>query len=105
MGRRKCWVTHPIFKIKKAERSTSGTIKINQGILFDGNKIAKNPSLCNVAKLAMNRLWSKWVQRCNLTQTTIVSEPEEFLGFMFSGKYEIKYFAFLKDKTVMLQWS
>ncbi|KAF0027128.1 hypothetical protein F2P81_019869 [Scophthalmus maximus] len=45
------------------------------------------------------------LHRSNLNQTVLVSEPEEFFGYMFSEKYNVKYFAFINDETAPIQWS
>ena len=36
--------------------------------------------------------------------TSIVSEPEEFFSFLFSGKYKVEYFNVLNNKWALLQW-
>ncbi|CAG5896577.1 unnamed protein product [Menidia menidia] len=78
--------------------------RVNQGIRLNPDKIEVNPAKRQVAKLCLNSFWGKFAQRKDLPQTTIVSKPEEFFNFMFSGKYTLSYFHFLTDETCMIQW-
>ncbi|KAM9703389.1 uncharacterized protein ACNS7B_002119 [Menidia menidia] len=59
--------------------------RVNQGIRLNPDKIEVNPAKRQVAKLCLNSFWGKFAQRKDLPQTTIVSKPEEFFNFMFSG--------------------
>lgn len=43
-------------------------------------------------------------ERDNRTQTTLMSEKEQFFEFIFSGKYDVHYFSFLGNNMVMVQW-
>nr|DAC81317.1 TPA_asm: PolB [Larimichthys croaker adintovirus] len=79
--------------------------ELHQGVRLDADKIEVNPAKRQVAKLCLNSFWGKFAQRSNLPQTTLVSDPEDFLRFMFSGQYNVKYFNFLNDKTAMIQWN
>ncbi|KAM9741015.1 uncharacterized protein ACNS7B_012259 isoform 1-T1 [Menidia menidia] len=78
--------------------------RVNQGIRLDPDKIEVNPAKRQVAKLCLNSFWGKFAQRSDLAQTTIVSQPDEFFNFLFSGKYTITYFHFLNDEMCMIQW-
>ncbi|XP_036002595.1 uncharacterized protein LOC118565752 isoform X1 [Fundulus heteroclitus] len=78
--------------------------KREQGIQLDVRKIEVNPAKRQVAKLCLNSFWGKFAQRNDLAQTSIVSEPEEFFNFLFSGKYAVSYFHFLNDEMCMVQW-
>ncbi|KAF0021975.1 hypothetical protein F2P81_025772 [Scophthalmus maximus] len=77
----------------------------NQGILLDADKISQNAAKRQVSKLCLNSFWGKFAQRSNLNKTVLVSEPEEFFGYMFSEKYNVKYFVFINDETALIQWS
>ncbi|XP_035469582.1 uncharacterized protein LOC118287976 [Scophthalmus maximus] len=77
----------------------------NQGILLDADKISLNVAKRQVSKLCLNSFWGKFARRSNLNQTVLVSEPEEFFGYMFSEKYNVKYYAFINDETALIQWS
>ena len=52
--------------------------KLHQGVQLDAAKIEVNPAKRQVSKLCLNSFWGKFVQRSNLTQTTLVSDPEDF---------------------------
>lgn len=73
--------------------------------MLDASKIHPNPAKRQVSKLCLNTFWGKFAQRSNQTQTKLITDPEEFFNFMFSGKYKVKYFSFVNDKTALLQWS
>jgi len=76
----------------------------NQGIQLDAAKITANPAKRQVSKLCLNSFWGKFAQRSNLTQTKIVTKPEEFLNLLFSAKHKVKYFSFINDRTALVQW-
>ncbi len=57
-----------------------------------------------MSKLCLNGFWGKVAQGTNLQHTTLVKKPKEFLKFFFSEQNELKYFSFLSDKVVMMQW-
>ena len=69
--------------------------KLHQGIQLDTSKIEVNPAKRQMAKLCLNSFWGKFAQRNDLHQTTIITDPNSFFNFMFSGKYKIAYFHFL----------
>jgi len=79
--------------------------KLHQGIQLDTSKIEVNPAKRQVAKQCLNSFWGKFAQRNDLHQTTIITDPNKFFNFMFSGKYKIVYFHFLNPDTCMLQWT
>ncbi|KAM4525040.1 uncharacterized protein PAE49_001105 [Odontesthes bonariensis] len=79
--------------------------KLHQGIQLDIDKIEVNPAKRQVAKLCLNSFWGKFAQRNDLSQTSIISDPDEFFNFMFSGKYRINYFHFLNPDVCIVQWS
>ena len=74
--------------------------QIHQGILLDESKIESNPVKRQVAKLCLNSLWGKFAQRDNLYRTSIVSDPEEFFSFLFSGLYEVDYFNVMQTRRL-----
>ncbi|XP_049913668.1 uncharacterized protein LOC126398400 [Epinephelus moara] len=78
--------------------------RANQGILLHADKIQPNTAKRQVAKLCLNSLWGRFAQRSNLNQTVLVREPEEFFSYMFSEKHKVKYFFFLNETTVLIQW-
>ncbi|XP_023194843.1 uncharacterized protein LOC111609654 isoform X1 [Xiphophorus maculatus] len=79
--------------------------QINQGIQLDAGKIEVNPAKRQVAKLCLNSFWGKFAQRNDLSQTSFVSDPDEYFNFFFSGKYVVKYFHFINPETCLIQWN
>ena len=79
--------------------------KTNHGIWLDADKIKPTPAKRQVSELCLNSFWGKFAQRSNLNQTTLISDPEEFVSYMFSEKYKIKYFSFPNDTTAPIQWT
>ena len=75
-----------------------------EGILLECNKIRKNPGLRLIAKIILNSFWGKFGQRSNLTQTTYIDDPEEFMDMMTSDNQEIKNVRFVNDQAVQLDW-
>ncbi|XP_029975791.1 uncharacterized protein LOC115408984 [Salarias fasciatus] len=79
--------------------------KLEQGIQLDADRIRFNPALRSVCKLALTCFWGKMAERPNLKQTSIVSDPAQFFSYLFSGKYQIKYFSFLNNDAALVQWN
>lgn len=81
--------------------------KQQQGIALDPQRIQINPAKRQVAKLCLNSFWGKKLFRVlnYVTQTSIVSDPDELFKFLFSGKYDVKYFHFLNPDACLIQWS
>ncbi|KAL3987174.1 homeobox protein Nanog [Sarotherodon galilaeus] len=75
-----------------------------QGITLDPENIKLNPAKRQMAKLCLNSFWGKFGQRNNLTQSKLVSDPEEFFNLMFSPKYKVTYFSFVSDDVALIQW-
>ncbi|XP_041919959.1 uncharacterized protein LOC121684091 isoform X2 [Alosa sapidissima] len=73
-------------------------IKLNQ----DNIKVNKaKRSLC---KLALNSLWGKFAQRANPSNSTLISEPKQFIDYVFSPKYDVSNLMFLNDDVALVQW-
>lgn len=75
-----------------------------QGITLNHENIKLNPAKRQMAKLCLNSFWGKFGQRNNLTQSKLVSDPEEFFNLMFSPKYKVSYFSFVSDDVALIQW-
>ena len=75
-----------------------------EGVLLEYDKIEENPGLRSLAKLMLNSFWGKFGQRCNLTQTTYVDNPEQFMDMMTSDQQEIKNVRFVNDNAVQMDW-
>lgn len=63
-----------------------------------------NHAIRQVSKLYLNSLWGKFAQKSNLTQTTLICNPKEFLAMLFLGEYCVKYFHFIND-VALAQWN
>ena len=55
-----------------------------EGIHLDYHSIKKNPSLRSLAKLMLNLFWGKMGQRYNLTWTTYIDDPKQFMDMITS---------------------
>lgn len=75
-----------------------------QGIELDPSRISDNPAKRQIAKLCLNSLWGKFAQRSNMLTSTLVKNLEEFMQYMFSDKYDVRYFTFVSDKVALVQW-
>ncbi|XP_060558044.1 uncharacterized protein LOC132718360 [Ruditapes philippinarum] len=76
-----------------------------EGILLDYDKIEENPGLRLLAKIILNSFWGKFGQRSNLTQTTFIDDPAQFVDMMTSDQQEIKNVRFINDEAVQLDWA
>ncbi|XP_060588537.1 uncharacterized protein LOC132743952 [Ruditapes philippinarum] len=76
-----------------------------EGILLDYDKIEENPGLRLLAKIILNSFWGKFGQRSNLTQTTFIDDPVQFIDMMTSDQQEIKNVRFINDEAVQLDWA
>ena len=75
-----------------------------EGILLDYNNIQRNPGLRSIAKLMLNSFWGKFGQRANLTQTSYISDPDEYFDMLTSDEQKVKNVRFVSDETVQLDW-
>jgi hypothetical protein len=58
-----------------------------------------------VAKIILNSFWGKFGQRSNLTQTTFIDDPVQFIDMMTSDQQEVKNVRFINDEAVQLDWA
>ena len=75
-----------------------------EGILLDYDKIMENPGLRSLSKLMLNSFWGKFGQRANLTQTTFVTQPDQYFDMMTSDEQVIKNVRFINDESVQIDW-
>ena len=78
--------------------------KDKEGIFLEYNNIKKNPGLRSIAKLMLNSFWGKFGQRANLTQTSYVSDPDEYFDMLTSDEQKVKNVRFVSDEAVQLDW-
>ncbi|XP_076840973.1 uncharacterized protein LOC143485425 isoform X1 [Brachyhypopomus gauderio] len=76
----------------------------HEGIRLDAGKITHNPAKRSVAKLALNSLWGKMCQRPDRLNTTLITQPEMFLKFIFSTSIKVRDLSFLNDDVALVQW-
>ena len=53
----------------------------------------------------LNSFWGKFGQRTNLTQTTFVTEPDEFFDIMTSDQQDVKNIRFVNNESVQIDWA
>ena len=75
-----------------------------EGIKLEFDKIQDNPGLRLLSKIMLNSFWGKFGQRPNLTQTTYLDDPVEFIDMMTSDQQEVKNVRFINDNSVQLDW-
>ncbi|XP_038047525.1 uncharacterized protein LOC119721520 [Patiria miniata] len=75
-----------------------------EGIHLEWDKIKKNPGLRAIAKLMLNSFWGKFGQRPNMSKTTYVKDPTEYLDMMTRDGLEIQGVNFVNDEMVEVQW-
>ncbi|XP_053388330.1 uncharacterized protein LOC123549617, partial [Mercenaria mercenaria] len=76
-----------------------------EGIMLEYNKIEDNPGLRLLAKIILNSFWGKFGQRSNLTQTTYIDDPVQFVDMKASDQQEIKNVRFINDEAVQIDWA
>ncbi|XP_045197429.2 uncharacterized protein LOC123552109 [Mercenaria mercenaria] len=76
-----------------------------EGILLEYDKIEENPDLRLLAKIMLNSFWGKFGQRSNLTQTSFIDDPVQFIDMMNSDKQEVKNVRFINEEAVQLDWA
>lgn len=76
-----------------------------EGIMMEYSNIMENPGLRSLAKLMLNSFWGKFGQRTNLTQTTYVTEPDEYFDMMTSDQQDIKNVRFVSNEAVQIDWA
>ncbi|XP_033103137.1 uncharacterized protein LOC117105940, partial [Anneissia japonica] len=75
-----------------------------KGIVLNPHNIKKNPGLRALAKLMLNSFWGKFGQRPNMTKTTYIDDPEEYLEMMTHDDTEVHNVNFVNDQMVEVQW-
>ena len=75
-----------------------------EGILLDYINIKRNPGLRSIAKLMLNSFWGKFGQRANLTQTSYISDPDQYFDILTSDEQKVKNVRFVSDEAVQLDW-
>ena len=79
--------------------------KIKDSLDIDIDKFEYNLGKRVIAKLCLNSLWGKFAQRCNLTQTTYVTEVSKFYEILLDDKLDNKNFQFVNDDMVQMTYN
>ena len=75
-----------------------------EGILFEYEKIEKNPGLRTLAKMMLNSMWGKFGQGPNKTQVREFVDPVQFHKFLDSDKYDMRYKGVINDSRVEVHY-
>eukprot|EP00732_Lithocolla_globosa_P000836 Lithocolla_globosa_v1_NODE_324_length_4471_cov_1015.959466.p1 type:complete len:441 gc:universal NODE_324_length_4471_cov_1015.959466:2576-1254(-) len=75
------------------------------GIKLDKDKIIYNPGLRSVAKLCLNSLWGKFIQRLNMTQKKFVNKHDEFYKLIFDKTKNIRLINIINDDCLEISYS
>ncbi|XP_059577891.1 uncharacterized protein LOC132248570 [Alligator mississippiensis] len=89
--------------LEKQERYVANFLQ-KEGVTLRPEHIKPNPAKRQIAKLFLNSLWGKFGQRTNLPNTSIVRDPEELFGYLFSPAYEISSCDFIDDEAACVSW-
>ncbi|XP_069090185.1 uncharacterized protein [Pleurodeles waltl] len=76
--------------------------KAREGIKLRPAFIKVNPARRQLAKLCLNSLWGTFAQRTNLSNTSIVTDPDELFKYIFTPVYDISSCEFIDDETAVL---
>lgn len=77
---------------------------VHEGIRLRPHMIEVNPARRQLAKLCLNSLWGKFAQRTNLSNTTIITDPDELFKYLFEPCYGVSSCDFIDDQTAVLCW-
>ena len=91
------------YDFETKEEEINFKFKIKKSLDIDIEKFEFNPGLRSTAKLCLNRLWSKFGQRSNMSQTKYVTEFSEFYEILLDDKLDNLNFKFINDDMVQFQ--
>ncbi|XP_078531047.1 uncharacterized protein LOC144817954 [Lissotriton helveticus] len=76
----------------------------HEGIRLRPHLIEVNPARRQLAKLCLNSLWGKFAQRTNMSNTTLITDPDELFKYLFAPCYEVSSCEFIDDETAAVCW-
>lgn len=79
-------------------------IKIKLNIDLDPEKIEVNPARRAVAKTCLNRLWGKFEQRQNMTQTEYMSDVRRFYEILLDDRLTDINVNYLTDEMTQMSY-
>ena len=80
------------------------SFKQSEGILLDKDSIKFNAAKQGLAKLCLNSLWGKMTENPRITQTKLISDPQELYRFLFTPGIEVTNLLFAGDALVWVAW-
>ncbi|XP_072033428.1 uncharacterized protein [Amphiura filiformis] len=72
----------------------------NEGIRLDSENIEKNPGMRSHAKKCMKRMWGKFAQRSNMSQTVILDDPSEVYKLLTSDSVTVDNIRLINDEVI-----
>ena len=93
------WCTNDEKKLKFL-----ADFELKMGIKLDSSNMKKNPAMRYIAKIFLNSLWGKLAQRNNLSQTVLITEPEDYFRLLTDEKKELTSEVQVSDETLMATW-
>ncbi|KAJ1089597.1 hypothetical protein NDU88_002748 [Pleurodeles waltl] len=76
----------------------------HKGITLRPEFIKVNPARRQLAKLFLSSLWGKFAQHTNLSNTSIVTDPDDLFKYLFAPSYDVSNCEFIDDETAVLCW-
>jgi len=76
----------------------------SEGILLDKDSIKFNAAKRGLAKPCLNSLWGKMTENPRITQTKLISDPQELYRFLFTPGIEVTNLLFAGDALVWVAW-
>ena len=76
----------------------------NEGVILDSQLIECNPSLCSIAKLALNSFYGKFGQHSNMSKAAYITCYEKLYDFLTDQTKVIKDFHILDTGTVVMEY-
>jgi len=76
----------------------------SEGIRLDKEAIRPNAAKRGLAKLCLNSMWGKLMERNYRTKTKMISDPHELYTFLVIPGIEVAYLLFASDDVVWASW-
>jgi len=73
----------------------------HEGIDLEYDKIGRNEGLRYISKIFLNSLFGKWGQRCDLPQTKVLTDAQEFNEIVMSPNLEIQSVVLVGEKLLV----
>jgi len=93
------WVRSP-----EDEERFIDSFEQSEGIRLDRESIKFNAAKRGLAKLCLNSMWGKLMERNDRTKTKIITEPRQLYIFLATPDIEVTNLVFASDDVVWLSW-